>query len=228
MYLVSLRPFSFWRRSFSRSLRRSLKARGSRGWRECAGSGARSSTSIPSWLIAEISTGTPALVTAVPKINAARNAEEYAAAVQTMLDALGDPVTRILSKGKEAPALQGRAERQPVFLMTKDGILILTVNRYADLSDLDGAQKRMEAAIKQLTKARPAIFDFRAVAPPSADVQGYLSYVFAASGIAAKMTSKEVHGRVQSPGIARGAQKEIPVNYTPSPISRSYIVLKNG
>src|SRR5215207_1796933 len=35
-----------------------------------------------------------AAVAAIPKAGAARDAGEYAAAVQTMLDALGDPATR--------------------------------------------------------------------------------------------------------------------------------------
>jgi hypothetical protein len=39
-----------------------------------------------------------ALVSAIPQVNAANNAGEYAAAVQSMLRALGDPATRVLRK----------------------------------------------------------------------------------------------------------------------------------
>jgi Peptidase family S41 len=48
-----------------------------------------------------------ALVAALPRVEAARSQEEYAAAVQGMLDALGDPVTRVLppdTKPRPTPA----------------------------------------------------------------------------------------------------------------------------
>ena len=43
-----------------------------------------------------------ALVKAIPKVNAARNTAEYAAAIEGMLSELGDPVTRVLNDSKPA------------------------------------------------------------------------------------------------------------------------------
>src|SRR5688500_6694373 len=49
-----------------------------------------------------------ALVKALPKVTAARTDEEYAAAVQGMLDALGDPATRVIRR-PASPAAGARA-----------------------------------------------------------------------------------------------------------------------
>lgn len=133
-----------------------------------------------------------ALVAVIPMINAARNAQEYAAAVQTMLDPLGDPVTRVLTKLPEAQVPQDVKGRQPVFAVTKDGILVITVNRYADFWDFDGAQQKMDAAAKEIPKAKAVIFDFRATVPPSEEEQESLIYVFKKSEIATLMTSTEL------------------------------------
>jgi hypothetical protein len=42
-----------------------------------------------------------ALADASSKVSAARNADQYASAVQSMLDTLGDPLTRVVSKVPE-------------------------------------------------------------------------------------------------------------------------------
>jgi len=130
-----------------------------------------------------------ALVAAIPKINAARNTEEYTAAVQSMLDALGDPATHVLAKHSAVQAPQQAKERQPVFSVTKDGILVVTINRYADLSDFEAAAEKMAAAAKEIPKAKAVVFDFRVAVPPSEDEQGSIGYVFRESGIATLMTS---------------------------------------
>jgi hypothetical protein len=52
-----------------------------------------------------------ALIDAIPKIDAAQSAAEYADAVQSMLDALRDPTTRVLRHSIVGPPSKG--ERQP-------------------------------------------------------------------------------------------------------------------
>jgi C-terminal processing protease CtpA/Prc len=50
-----------------------------------------------------------ALIHALPRVRAAKTADEYATAVQSMLDALGDPVTRVVRQQPMAGAAGGKA-----------------------------------------------------------------------------------------------------------------------
>lgn len=121
-----------------------------------------------------------AAVAAIPKVNAARDAGEYAAAVQSMLDALGDPATRAVPPRAAArPAAQRQettAERHPVHRLTADGVLVVTVSNYADLTDFVGVGQRLQAAAAELPKARSAVFDLRPSAPPGEEGRGAVSY----------------------------------------------------
>lgn len=65
-----------------------------------------------------------ALLAAVPRVIAARDAGEYRAALQQMLDALGDPATRVLTDPGGAPA----PSPTPLARLTGDNVLILTLN----------------------------------------------------------------------------------------------------
>jgi hypothetical protein len=49
-----------------------------------------------------------ALIKALPNILAAKQEEEYAAAVQTMLEALGDPATRVVPKSTPGGLATGK------------------------------------------------------------------------------------------------------------------------
>ncbi len=130
-----------------------------------------------------------ALVTAIPKGQAAKTADEYAAAVQGMLDALGDPVTRVVSKVHEGEPSKG--ERQPSYQFTPDNILIVTINNYADLLDFEKASDRMALLRKDLPRARGVLFDLRSASPVPVpeDERSSLSWLFEQSELANYLSS---------------------------------------
>ena len=123
-----------------------------------------------------------ALVRAIPKVKAAQNAEEYSAAVQGMLEALGDPATHVVSKPPAAPP-RAEKEQDPRREWTGDRTLVVTVHDYADLMDFEGASSRFQAVGKELPKARAVLFDLRSAAPVAGDQAGMLSFIFDFSGL---------------------------------------------
>lgn len=131
-----------------------------------------------------------ALVKAIPKVNAARNSAEYSAAVEDMLNALGDPVTRVLdvpaptSTNSAAPS-----ERQPTFHKNADGVLVVTMTNYSDFQDFVGTSKKLEVLKKELPTARAVVFDLRPAVTPSDADQGMASYGFSSNGLAAVLTT---------------------------------------
>jgi len=128
-----------------------------------------------------------ALVKAIPKVNAARNGAEYSAAVEDMLNALGDPVTRVLDVSAPSnPSPSG--ERQPTFHKNADGILVVAMTNYSDFEDFVGTAKRLETLKKELPTARAVVFDLRPAATPSDADQGMASNGFSDSGLAAVLT----------------------------------------
>src|SRR6266851_163636 len=94
-----------------------------------------------------------AFAKAVPKVITAASDSEYAAAVQGMLDALGDPVTRVYTDPVPAP-------KSGAFLaeLNQDGILVITVAG-SDFAALGG---KLRDAVAQIANARGVIFDLRA------------------------------------------------------------------
>jgi C-terminal processing protease CtpA/Prc len=131
-----------------------------------------------------------ALVKAIPKVNAARNSAEYSAAVQDMLNVLGDPVTRVLdvpaptSTNSAAPS-----ERQPTFQKNAEGVLVVAMTNYSDFQDFVGTSKKLEVLKKELPTARVVVFDLRPAVTPSDADQGMASYGFSSNGLAAVLTT---------------------------------------
>jgi hypothetical protein len=126
-----------------------------------------------------------ALVQTIPKVNAAHDGKEYSAAIEFMLEKLHDPVTRVLdtsTKSAESPA--SSAERQPTFRTNSDGILVVSMTRYADFADFVGRRQRLQMLKEKLPRARAVVFDLRPETPPSDFDGGNVSYAFATSGIA--------------------------------------------
>src|ERR1017187_2510745 len=83
-----------------------------------------------------------ALVKAIPKVNAARNNADYSAAVEDMLYALGDPVTRVLDVPAANPSPSG--ERQPTFHKNSDGVLVVAMTNYSDFEDFRSEEHTSE------------------------------------------------------------------------------------
>ncbi|MGC8791911.1 MAG: hypothetical protein ACP5U2_00795, partial [Bryobacteraceae bacterium] len=96
-----------------------------------------------------------ALVTAIAAVEAARDASEYARAVQRMLDALDDPVTRVI-RPWPVPA----PPPEPLARLTHDQILIVTLNP-ATLKDSGPPAVPLAPALVHWRKARGVVFDLR-------------------------------------------------------------------
>jgi C-terminal processing protease CtpA/Prc len=126
-----------------------------------------------------------ALVQTIPKVNAAHDSKDYSAAIEFMLEQLNDPVTRVLdAKTKSIESPTSSAERQPTFRTNSEGILIVSMTRYADFTDFVGSAEKLQALKKELPNARAVVFDLRPDTAASDFDQGYVSYAFAGSGIA--------------------------------------------
>jgi len=131
-----------------------------------------------------------ALVKAIPKVNAAKNAGDYSDAVAGMLAVLGDPATRVLATSHEKPGHpSAENERRPTFRMTSDNILVVDLTNYSDLRDFTGSREKFAALKKEIPKARAVLFDLRPSTPPTEDEQGSASYSLGTSGVAGMLTA---------------------------------------
>lgn len=131
-----------------------------------------------------------ALVKAIPKVNAARNSAEYSAAVEVMLNLLGDPVTRVLDvPAPTSTSSAASSERQPTFQKNADGVLVVAMTNYSDFQDFVGTSKKLETLKKELPTARAVVFDLRPAVTPSEADQGWVSYGFSRNGLAAVLTT---------------------------------------
>jgi C-terminal processing protease CtpA/Prc len=155
-----------------------------------------------------------ALVKAIPRVNAARNGAEYSAAIEDMLNALGDPVTRVLDV--PAPTSTSSAaslERQPTFQKNADGVLVVAMTNYSDFQDFVGTSKKLETLKKELPAARAIVFDLRPAVTPSEADQGWVSYSFSSNGLAAVLTTASFE--------MPGERRRIHVGYAPQDGSTS-------
>jgi len=100
-----------------------------------------------------------AFVQAVPKVRAATTAEQYAAAVQGMLDALGDPATRV-RKAQPEPE-PAKTELPAPFKWIEDGVLSIYLRPDAFRGFME-LRTVLQAQAKELPKARAVVIDLRA------------------------------------------------------------------
>ena len=110
-----------------------------------------------------------AFVRALPKVEAASTSDEFEAAVQSMLDELGDPVTRVVA-GVSGPGSLRRPK--PPRWPRKDVLLI-------DLSHLgwgprDFAGSRQQVSALPELAASVVVFDLRGGGPTHENVQTFL------------------------------------------------------
>jgi hypothetical protein len=109
-----------------------------------------------------------ALLKALPKIMAAKNTEDYAAAVQTMLDALADPATRVVRMSAEKQRLPRadvkRGEKKLCTWIEKDTLLI-DVHDPGMLSPLVRDPRAAAELRREIGRARRVIIDYRANFP---------------------------------------------------------------
>jgi C-terminal processing protease CtpA/Prc len=104
-----------------------------------------------------------ALVQTIPKVNAAKSADEYRAAVAHMLSFLNDPNTRALGRPAAPPAKasSGPIVAQPFLRWTEDNVAVIVETDYEQFV---GSQEKAEVFRKlfaEAAKARGIVFDLR-------------------------------------------------------------------
>jgi len=98
-------------------------------------------------------------VNAIPRINAARNSSEHAAAAQDMLASLDDPVTRVVSVRTEP-----RTAPDPVRMASdSDDVLTVSIRDYRVLADYWIAQPQLRPVAGAVRKSKAVIFDLRPI-----------------------------------------------------------------
>jgi C-terminal processing protease CtpA/Prc len=99
-----------------------------------------------------------ALVAAIPKVREAKSVDEYRAAVQGMLDALGDPVTRVVEMTPPAPA-PGEAKPAPLVRKLDGGVLLLDLTSAGDIRKIF---QELDAAAPDVDQVSALVVDLRA------------------------------------------------------------------
>jgi C-terminal processing protease CtpA/Prc len=100
-----------------------------------------------------------ALVAAIPRVREAKSPEEYRAAVQGMLDALGDPVTRAVDATLPAPRKVGEEAPAPVVHKLDGGVLLLDLTSAGDIRKIF---QELEAAAPDVDQVSSLVIDLRA------------------------------------------------------------------
>ena len=105
-----------------------------------------------------------ALVAAIPKVRAARNAEECRAALQNMLAILEDPLTRVSPVSPPATTGEGTTGQRLAYRMALDSILVITAGDYYALTDAS-SQTTLREIVGSVPKARALVIDLRSNNP---------------------------------------------------------------
>ena len=119
-----------------------------------------------------------ALVDALPRVRDAKTSEEYAAAVQSMLDALGDPATRVLPQETATAPTDPPDPGTPPEVVRKldDGVVLLDLTA-ANRLKIDDLYQQIGGIIKQLTEAPSIIVDVRGLGASSYYAYNFLEEV---------------------------------------------------
>ncbi len=117
----------------------------------------------------------------------AKNRNEFAKAVQMMLDRLDDPVTKVLENNVEFGTKD--TVKYPVIKFIHDSILLVTIKDYRDLEDFNYAMTQFTYLNQKMPQSRGVVFDIRS-SQNLADLKGYLSWYFA--NIAGNFSNQEV------------------------------------
>lgn len=103
-----------------------------------------------------------ALVETIPRVMEAENEGQYLRALQSMLERLDDPLTKIADRSSSN---NESAENKSLdFQLTEDKILIITIGDYFALTGSESGEKLREIN-KRLPDARAIVFDLRSDVP---------------------------------------------------------------
>ena len=119
------------------------------------------------------------LIAAIPSVRASRSAAEYAAAVRTMLDGLGDPATGLVET--ETAGESTTKPRPASAAWAADSVLVVTLAQH---DDFDGMHDLLRSRHDTISRARAVVFDLRTETPPEASA---LLQAFAYSGVASAL-----------------------------------------
>jgi C-terminal processing protease CtpA/Prc len=110
-----------------------------------------------------------ALVKALPKVRAAKDTQEYAAAVQGMLGMLGDPATRVVRRppgSLPGAGAGGKPRGKELYTWVKDGVLAVHLSDPAILREWVRKPGAAVALGNELLKAKGVIIDLRGAGWP--------------------------------------------------------------
>ena len=116
-----------------------------------------------------------ALVRAIPDVRAAETSEQYAKALQTMLDTLADPMTCVLQVKAKLPRVAGSSPSVPSVssLWIEDGILKVDLRAVPASPSSAGLREELARVTSEISKARAIILDLRG--PANSIYDGILS-----------------------------------------------------
>jgi hypothetical protein len=149
-----------------------------------------------------------ALVKSIPKINAAESREEYATAVDALLDELHDPVTHVIRETQPRQQ-RGGIQEQPSAKMLDGGVLLISLNRIG-MGEWNGVLQRMQTAAARIADAKAVVVDLRADSQQSDRVQGLINDMVDHTELARRLVTKPLiaagwRGRMNS-GYASAAR----------------------
>jgi C-terminal processing protease CtpA/Prc len=102
-----------------------------------------------------------ALVAAIPRVREAKTPEEYRAAVQGMLDALGDPVTRVADPPPPPRPPADPAQKVELTRKLDGGVLLIDLAKYLKGADMRAAFGAMDGIPEEVEKSSAVVLDLR-------------------------------------------------------------------
>jgi C-terminal processing protease CtpA/Prc len=103
-----------------------------------------------------------ALLAALPKVEAARGREDYARALQQLLDTLGDPATRVEPWDSREPPARPVRNPRPLHGWEKNEVLVLNLTASASPPVLSAFAPAYAPLVADLKRARAVVVDMRA------------------------------------------------------------------
>ena len=102
-----------------------------------------------------------ALVAALPKVREAKTTEEYRAAVESLLGALGDPLTRVADPPPPLPPPSGPAQKPELVRKLDGGVLLIDLVNYLRGASAQEAFRAVGAVPEEIGKASAVVVDLR-------------------------------------------------------------------
>jgi hypothetical protein len=102
-----------------------------------------------------------ALVAAIPRVREAKTVEEYKAAVQGMLDALGDPATRVADPPPPPEPETASPPKVPLWRQLDGGVLLVDLVKHMGSGNPREALGQVAALSEEIGKAPAVVVDLR-------------------------------------------------------------------